>query len=200
MAGFVQQLPALLGVIVGVLASYLAGTVAERGRWRRQQEVRWDERRIAAYTEYAHAVKKVIAVSVRLAAQRGIYPDDDVISPEYRIADLGVAEDERTIKWEAVLMLGSDLVVVAGRDWHQSVFRLMRLACGQTSDMTWQEAVDATGRARQRFYEAAKGDIGIAIGRTTDAYEWQMGRSLSERPEGVALASPDAGSVTTDPR
>lgn len=186
MAGFLLQLPALIGVVVGALATYAAGAVTERSRWRRQQSVRWDERRIAAYTEYANAVKKVIAIAVRLAAQRGVYPDDDVISPEYKIVDLAAAEDERTIKWEAVLMLGDDSVVIAGRDWHQSVFRLMRIACGQTSDMSWIEAVEATSGARRRFYEAARGDIGVAIGRSTEAFEWQMGKWLAERPEGVA--------------
>ncbi len=187
MAIVLQQLPALLGVLVGALAAYVVGTATERGRWRRQQSVRWDERRITAYIEYAHAIKKVIAVAVRLAAQRGVYPDDDVISPNYRISDLAEAEDSRTITWEAVLMLGTDAVVLAGREWHQSVFRLMRIACGQTSDMSWAAAVTATGQARQRFYEAAKRDIGVAVGRTTEAYEWQMAKWLAERPEGVAV-------------
>ena len=78
-------------------------------------------------------------------------------------------------------MLGTDSVVLAGRAWHESVFRLMRIACGQTSDMSWAAAVTAAGQARQRFYEAAKRDIGVAAGRTTEAYEWQMAKWLAER-------------------
>ncbi len=92
MSSVLQQLPALIGVVVGVVATYVATVAAERGRWQRQQSVRWDERRITAYIEYAHAVKKVLAITVRLAAQRGIHPDDDEISPEYTIADLASAE------------------------------------------------------------------------------------------------------------
>ena len=185
MSSVLQQLPALIGVVVGVVATYVATVAAERGRWQRQQSVRWDERRITAYIEYAHAVKKVLAITVRLAAQRGIHPDDDEISPEYTIADLASAEDERTIKWEAVLMMGNEAVVMAGRDWHQSAFKMMRIACGQATDVSWPEAVTTTGVGRRRFYEAAKRDIGVAVGHTTEAYEWQMSKWLADRPQDV---------------
>ncbi|MFC0430794.1 hypothetical protein [Kutzneria buriramensis] len=82
MQAFVQQLPALLGVLVGALASYTATSAAERARWRRAQSVRWDDKRLTAYAEYAHAVKKVISISVRLAAHRGVHRDIDALPPE----------------------------------------------------------------------------------------------------------------------
>jgi hypothetical protein len=43
LANFVQELPVLAGVVVGALASYVAGAAAERTRWHRQQSARWDE-------------------------------------------------------------------------------------------------------------------------------------------------------------
>jgi hypothetical protein len=180
-----QSLPALIGVLVGALGTFLSSSATERARWRRQQSVRWDEKRLAAYTDYANAVKHVISVAVRLAAARGVYPDDDWLTRENTVADLTEAEDERTLRWEAVLLLGSDSLILAGREWHQSVFRLMRLSCGQPSDMTWAEAITKTGKARHQFYVAAKADLGVAIGGSSDAYEWQMAKWLTERPEGV---------------
>jgi hypothetical protein len=51
---FVQQLPALIGVLVGALATYAATSAAERARWRRTQSVRWDDKRLTAYAEDAH--------------------------------------------------------------------------------------------------------------------------------------------------
>src|SRR5207253_3093774 len=72
---FLQQLPALIGVLLGAAATFTATTAAERARWRRAQAVRWDEKRLAAYSEYAHAMKKLISIAVQLATTRGVHPD-----------------------------------------------------------------------------------------------------------------------------
>jgi hypothetical protein len=171
---FLQQLPALLGVLLGVIATYATTSAAERGRWRRAQSVRWDEKRVNAYVEYALALKKVISVTVRITAPRS--PDTDSGGPpsEDLLAALEEAEEQRTTKWEAVLLLGTNDVVIAGRKWHDCVFRLQRLARGQPSDMTRSEAIEATSHARRNFYEVAKRDIGIAVGASPEAYEWQI--------------------------
>ncbi|MEU6074012.1 hypothetical protein [Micromonospora sp. NPDC047074] len=180
---FLLQLPALVGVLIGVVATYITTTAQERSRWRRQQAVRWDERRIAAYSDYAHAVKKVISIAVRLAAKRGVYEDDFWFAGEVGEADLLVAEEERTTRWEAVLMLGDDEVVASARQWHDATFRLMRLALGQSGDLTWNEAVRATGQARGRFYTAARRDLGVKFDASSAPYEWQMSKWLTETPE-----------------
>ncbi|MEH1130597.1 hypothetical protein [Micromonospora sp. CPCC 206061] len=184
------QLPALVGVLVGAVATYVAATAQERGRWRRQQSVRWDERRIVAYSEYAHAIKKVISIAVRLAAQRGVYENDVWFGGEASELELIAAEEERTTKWEAVLMLGDDSVVAAAREWHQKTFRIMRLAVGQSSDLTWNEAVRAIGQARGRFYAAVRRDLGVKFGESSEPYEWQMAKWLVERPEDKQAPTP----------
>ena len=184
----VQSLPALIGVLLGAFATFMTSSATERSRWRRQQSIRWDDKRLAAYTEYANAVKHVISTAVRLAAVRGVYPDDEWFAHQCTVDDLAGAEEQRTLKWEAVLLLGSENVITAGREWHQVTFRLMRLACGQTSDMTWPEAIKKTGRARRNFYVAAKADLGVAVAESSDAYEWQMSKWLTDRPEGVNSA------------
>lgn len=176
MQSFLQQLPALIGVLVGALATYAATSAAERARWRRAQAVRWDERRLTAYVEYAHAVKKVISLSVRLAAHRGVHPDTDRLAPEEGLPALASAEEERTMRWEAVLLLGTDRTVVAARAWHESVYLLQRFATGEPVGSTWADAVEAVSRARREFYESAKRDIGIAIGDTPTNYEWQLAK------------------------
>ncbi|MFI6161502.1 hypothetical protein ACIA59_16335 [Micromonospora haikouensis] len=180
MSSLLLQLPALVGVLIGAVATYVATTMQERSRWRRLQAVRWDERRIAAYTEYAHAIKKVISIAVRLAAARGVHRDDSWFRAEGTEAELIEAEEERTTKWEAVLMLGDESVVAAAREWHQATFRLMRLAAGQSSDMTWNEAIAAVSQVRGRFYAAARADLGVKLGGSSEPYEWQMARWLTE--------------------
>ena len=61
---------ALVGVLVGAIATYAATAATERARWHRMQSVRWDEKRINVYTEYAHVLKQVITTALRIAAAR----------------------------------------------------------------------------------------------------------------------------------
>ena len=175
MQPFLQQLPALLGVLLGAAATFTATSAAERARWRRAQAVRWDEKRLTAYSEYAHAMKKLISVAVRLAGTRGIHPDTSTVDPEKDLPSMAAAEEERTSKWEAVLLLGSSDVIKAARAWHNGVFRLQRIAAG-LSDEAWAEAVQAVSHGRREFYQAAKKDLGIAIGEDPASYEWQLAK------------------------
>jgi len=65
MSGVIEQFPALIGVVIGALASYLAGAATERTRWRRERSSRWDDRRAQAYADYGYAVKNVYVQCMR---------------------------------------------------------------------------------------------------------------------------------------
>lgn len=184
MQSFLQQLPTLVGVLIGAGATYAGTSATERARWRRVQSVRWDEKRVNAYAEYAHALKQVISVSLRLATLRDAHPDDDRFPSDDDIAALDAAEEQRTMKWETVLLLGSSEVVIAGREWHQEVFHLERLAYGEPTEVPLMEAIKAIGQSRRHFYETAKRDIGIEIGGSSEAYEWQLSK-LAENAGGL---------------
>jgi hypothetical protein len=191
----VQQLPTLLGVITGALATYAATSAAERGRWRRQQAVRWDERKLEAYTAYAHVLKKAISASVQLAGSRGIH-DENIGSPATDpLVVLAGAEEERTVAWEAVLLLGSSEVVLAGRRWHQGYFKLQRLAVGLTADVTWEAALHATSQARREFYEAARLDMGISAVSSPETLEWQIAKKARAESGEVTLAAAEQSEV-----
>src|SRR5271170_3763444 len=56
--------------VVGALATWVATFSAEHAKWRRDQSVRWDEKRLTVYTEYSHAVKQMISAATRLQDQR----------------------------------------------------------------------------------------------------------------------------------
>jgi len=72
-----SQLLVLAGVIVGALASYLTTAAAERARWKRALDSRWDDRRVEAYASYAQTVKDLITISSRIYAGRNITADSD---------------------------------------------------------------------------------------------------------------------------
>jgi hypothetical protein len=80
------------------------------------------------------------------------------------------------MKWEAVLLLGSSEVVIAARKWHQTAFRLQRLAYGESSSLSLTQTIKAISDARRNFYEVAKRDIGIEVGGSPEAYEWQLSK------------------------
>ncbi|MFJ1543000.1 hypothetical protein ACIODS_31120 [Micromonospora chalcea] len=64
MDAFVSQLPALLGVVVGALGTGLVTFLSSRSQWKRGQSVRWDERRLEAYGEFAQVLKEIQAISL----------------------------------------------------------------------------------------------------------------------------------------
>ena len=193
MRPFLQALPALLGVLFGAAATYLSTTATERSRWRRAQSVRWDERRIAAYTDSAHSLKHLITVIVRIAAFNRVHPEDDPLDPAEGLPLLAAAGEDRTVKWEAVLMLGSPDVIRAARSWHQMASELQALALGRPSGMTWIESIEATSQARRGFYEAVRRELEIPISGPTDVFEWQMTKYLESTatPTPPLAAKPD---------
>jgi hypothetical protein len=59
---FLEAIPALTGVVIGILAS----SWADRAHWKRDQAIRWDERRLEAYAEYAKAIKIIHITALRI--------------------------------------------------------------------------------------------------------------------------------------
>lgn len=177
-----DQLPALIGVLLGAIGTYSVTALTERKRWKRQLATRWDERRVVAYMEYAHSIKKTISICVKLASQRGVGAELNFLAPEYSDADLAAAEEDRTVSWEAVLLFGSDEAIAAARKWHEAVFRLELMATGQEADLSWDLAIKATSRARGEFYRVVKREIGMRETGPSGTYDWQLSTFLGKLP------------------
>jgi hypothetical protein len=161
-AKLLEQLPALLGVIVGALLSFVGTSFLDRSRWRRDQLSRWDKDRKIAYSEYAYIVKTLTSHCVRMAAARGVTERFTPVDIETGMEDYKKLSLERSAKWEEVLLLGDDSTIEAARDWHKLVWHLDKFARGLESDpevfsLTYAEA----GKARDRFYECARRDLKI---------------------------------------
>jgi hypothetical protein len=159
---FLTELPALLGVVVGALASYLATNAGARSQWIRSQHVRWEEKRVEVYAEYAHAVKTVYELSKRVAATRGFQTTTAPLPLSPGLEDLMHATIERSQVWERLLLLGEPDVVAAAKTWHRAVRRLEEYANGVVTDPNrWRPAVRAADHARSLFYASARRDLGI---------------------------------------
>jgi hypothetical protein len=167
MVQLINQVPVLLGVIIGALGSYLTTAATERARWKRALDSRWDDRRVEAYASYAQSVKRMIKVAGRIAAGRDLGGDDEPLAPtQENLELLADAEAERGRQWETVLLLGHPQTVAAGRSWHERAWRLeayaRALLTGSNSD--WQAAISAADVARHAFYESARIDLGVSGG------------------------------------
>lgn len=165
MGTLLAQLPALLGVLVGTLGTILATSLADRARWRRNQSIRWDERRLDAYVEYAHAVKESHAVALRMTADQRPESRSHPIDRESGLARLAETDARRSIAWENMLLLGDEATVAAARVWRDAVWQTERLARGIADpepDLT--VALARVNEARDGFYRAARRSLAVQGG------------------------------------
>lgn len=159
-----EQLPALVGVCVGAVATYATTSLAERSRWRRERSARWDDARMRAYAGYGDAVKKMAHISSRIAAGRGFPHSVEPLVPDAEaLGSLEDANSARARAWESVLLLGDTQTIAAARAWHLAVWRLVGFARGQLAAMEeWETSVRETQTARDSFYDCARRDLGIS--------------------------------------
>ena len=162
-----SQLLVLAGVIVGALASYLTTAAAERSRWKRTLDSRWDDRRVEAYASYAQVVKDIITVSSRIYAGRNTSTGSWALSPsQENLEALASIGRKRAAAWETVLLLGHPETVETARNWHESVWRLERWARGEATGEheDWEKARSEVNRTRSLFYESARKDLQVRGG------------------------------------
>lgn len=162
MSSFLNQLPALIGVIVGALGSYFATSRNESARWKRHQASRWDAERKAAYAAYGHAIKMLTTQCARLAAARGVDNWFQKVDLEEGHAEYMRLSAERGAVWESVLLLGTAETIEAARAWHMAVDELQKFADGRRTDFDqWEVAYYKTGIMRDAYYQQARIDLSI---------------------------------------
>lgn len=175
MSGIVDQLPTLIGVVVGAGGSYLVGTARDRVGWRRSQSTRWDQTRAHAYADYARALKSVYLQCVRITDSRRFAAPDAATGDAASLAELDRLAGERTAVWELVLLVGDPAAVAAGRTWHRRVGLMEKLARSEGDGaIDYQALYDDIDNDRTRFYQAARRDLGIESGDVPFGSRWDL--------------------------
>lgn len=152
--------------------------------WRRERSSRWDDRRAQAYADYAYAVKNVY-VQCRRADSLRRQGADTRPAYEQALTELERLTDERTAKWEAVLLLGDPATIEAGRIWHRRVWQVELFARGTRTDAEHLESLlDTVISDRDRFYDAARHDLGITSGDIPHGDPWESEADLTPEPPG----------------
>lgn len=158
------QVPALVGVVLGALATIIATGVSDRTRWRRTQAVRWDEHRLNAYMDYAREVKEIHSLAFRLTAEQRPGTTSPPIEREQGLRLMSEAMDRRTKIWEALLLLGDADTVLAARAWSKAVMAVATIAQGRAEFAEWEPRVRRADEARDRFYAAARASLAVRGG------------------------------------
>ncbi|MGW5866931.1 hypothetical protein ACWFRJ_32715 [Streptomyces sp. NPDC055239] len=164
---FIQQLPALIGVIVGALGSYLAITRGDRARFQREQAARWEERRLAVYGDYARVVKQTVTLTYRVSAHLGNDPHPHPLSPEEAEPHLAEATIARDPAGEALLMLGTPDVVDKARVWVLTVVEMEGFLREDIRDPeAWSALLDRQRKTREGYYQAVRRDLALPPGHS----------------------------------
>jgi hypothetical protein len=150
---------------VGATASFIATRLLDRSRWQREEALRWDTKRLDCYGEFATAIKQFITIATRLCAGLGLQETAQPLDPATGLPALALAEQDLSLKWEQVLMLGSPDAITAARDWRHVAWHIEWFARGLRDDrVEYEQANVDSGAARRRFYTAARADLGIVSG------------------------------------
>lgn len=159
-----QILP-LVGVALGAVTSFLVSSANERTRWRRQQAIRWDEHRLTAYAEYAHAVKELAARCQMIAAARGLVSGPMPLEPTPEVlSDLAQLESRRSALSETLGLLGDTEANTASKTLDHCLWRLECLARGIATEVeqNWDQAYLEFRDARNRYVEHARASLGVS--------------------------------------
>jgi hypothetical protein len=167
MNAFIQQLPALIGVVIGALGSYVAIVRGDRARFQREREARWEERRLDVYAEYARTLKRSVTLTYRVAAHLGNDPHPHPLSPADARPLLAEAAVDRDPSGEALILLGSPEVVEKARAWVGAVMEMERFMRAQTRDPdAWRELLERQRAGREGYYAAVREDLALPPGHS----------------------------------
>lgn len=161
---FVDQLPALLGVVVGAAMAYTSTSLTERSRWRRGQAVRWDERRLSVYADYGNAVKEFVLLSSRIAAARGVNPSSQPLVPDdANLAMLSETAVRCSVLSETIRLLADTDTITAARKMAHLSWRLEWFADGrlESSPEKWEQAFIEYKDARNEYLNCARQNLQV---------------------------------------
>lgn len=171
----VAQVLTIAGVLLGSAATFVVTSHTERIRWRRAQSARWDDKRLAAYSEYANAVKHMVRLCRRIAETKGLLSTGDPIDLESAFAALAEAETHRAAQWETVLLLGEPATISAARDWSVQAWRLEHILREADPDPSaFLTAYRDSMRRRNEFYASARADLDITSGPLPELTWWSL--------------------------
>jgi hypothetical protein len=170
-----DELPTLIGVVLGAVLSYLVGMLNERTRWRREHAARWDGLLLQAYSDYGQAIKECVVAYQRLASHQGLTEDPTPVEPTNdALEQAAMAETKRAAMTEPLRLLADPSTAAAVRKLNDAVWHLEWMARGRlTGDASnWDQAYREYRMARQTFYDKARASLQVPGGVIAERTSW----------------------------
>jgi hypothetical protein len=164
MTPWAVQVITLLGVALGALASFVSTRAIDRSRWQREEALRWDSKRLECYSDFSAAITRFINIGDRIASGLGLPAVVEPLDSDTGLPALTTAEAELTRYWAQLLILGSPEVVTAAQNWRNQAWLAESFARGHGNADQFEVASQNRRKARGRFYEAVRTDLGITSG------------------------------------
>lgn len=136
-----------------------------RAGWRRDQSIRWDERRLSAYLDYSNAVKELVTIADRLASNQ---PLESGVEPlEHTSENLGklaAAEARRSVVSETLRLFADSDTGTAAREMTRCAWHLSWLARKAPDEdrSEWKRVFKDYEDARDDYMARARKSLDIA--------------------------------------
>ena len=158
--GIAGQVVAVMAVLAGAAASYIATRLSDRARYARDLAIRWDQRRLDAYSSFMSASKTTGTLANRIHESRlsapGAVHDTDV--QRMQDSDLRRAE-----AFEGLVLLAGAQTIRAAHKLNHAAWHLVHPAkAGRTLDESdWRQLADRWINAINDLHEAAREDLRV---------------------------------------
>lgn len=155
---------ALLGAVAGGALTFGAQALSDKWRWDRESAARWEGRLVDAILSYSADLKMQSRTALRMCGHYWPGMTPNPIDPEKGAELLAQYEDDRSARFEALLLMADASLVTAARKWQEAVWPLHLVAAGPSA-ATREEAEMAFRRAaeaRDEYYVATRRTLNIA--------------------------------------
>jgi hypothetical protein len=168
MDDFLAQMPALIGVTLGVVGTLATTMVTDAARWRR-------ERFYDACLSYSRALRRYSQLIAGMTASRRPGATTPPVDPVEGLARLSSEELDRAVTdaWEELCLLADAETVDAARRMRAAAKRMERFTLGSADsefDLDgWGAQALNLRRARDAFYAAARSRMGVKVLSTSSS-------------------------------
>ena len=147
--------PAIIGTLGGAVFGGGIAWLIEAGRWRRQQTVRWDDRRINLYSRVLGLTNDAVTYAHHVALASGHANPHDLDGLARMAKEVSDLHGD-------LFLFSKNVVVKAHNACQASLLHLIRLARDDAATKAdWDAAIDECEAAREALVKAARQALGI---------------------------------------
>jgi hypothetical protein len=159
------QVFTLAGVVLGAAGSFIATTLLERGKYRRDKAMRWDAASLQAFSDYLKAVVGMARMAGQAARQRGWDVNAASRDLDQALRLIEEREDDRAIAFEHVRLVADKATIDAAHRLNYAVWKLEWLASGREDGSTdaWRAAVKVYLCALDDFHAATRDRLSMLV-------------------------------------